>query len=299
MKESTIMRPRNSTRALLLPVVLLSSMLIGCTTIRPGTPEADPPTAEAVFSHARFGQMLEKFVNDRGRVDYGGLKNDAGDLDAYYARIAAYSPDSHPALFPTEQHKLAYWINAYNAGAIQIVLANYPIGSVREVKPPAVFFFLPELSGFFVFHRLEFGGRTTSLYYLENQVIRARFDDPRIHFALNCASLGCPRLPRQPFSGDRLDRQLEREARRFLAEKRNFFIDHNEETIRLSSIFKWYEEDFTRHYRSRFPEREASLLNAIDPYLSAEKSAALQKVAGRYSVHFEPYDWRLNDQQAP
>jgi hypothetical protein len=282
----------------LLMLFILGWMITGCTTIHPVMIEDRPSVDRGIFSNERFDKVLPEFVNERGLVNYSELRDDPGDLEAYYNLIATYSPDSHPDLFPSEKHKLAYWINAYNAGAIKTVLTYYPIGSVLEVEKPALLFFLSDKAGFFFFQRLTFGGKTTSLYYLENQIIRKRFGDPRIHFAVNCASLGCPRLPRQSFSGDFLDQQLDNEARFFLAEERNFKIDHDEKVIYLSSIFQWYEKDFTSWYRQKYPGRTASLLSYIDLYLTPEKSEELQKIGDRYRLRFIPYDWRLNDQKA-
>jgi hypothetical protein len=178
------------------------------------------------FSHEDFDRVLYRFVDDQGRVDYAALKRDARDLERYYLFLSAYSPDSHPALFPTESSKLAYWLNAYNAAVIKTVLTYYPLSSVGDIKPPLLLFFLPQQSGFFLFQRATFGGSTTSLYFLEHWVIRRRFADPRVHFALNCASRGCPRLPRQAFTAEHLDEQLDHETRKFLAEERNFTINH-------------------------------------------------------------------------
>ena len=280
-----------------LMLVLLGFFVFGCTSIKPLI-EDNAPIDPNIFSNERFDRMLQQYVNDRGLVDYTALSKDSEDLEGYYYLITVYSPDSHPQLFPSEQDKLAYWINAYNAGAIKTVLTYYPIDSVIDVKQPGIFFFLSDKSGFFFFQRLTFGGKSTSLYYLENQVIRKRFNDPRIHFAVNCASLGCPRLPRRSFSGEALDRQLDRETRFFLTEERNFKIDHDEKVIFLSSIFKWYEKDFTTWYAAKYPGREASLLRYIELYLSPKRTAELKKIGNDYSLRFVPYDWRLNDQKS-
>ncbi len=282
-----------------LAILLLGWMTTGCTTIRPQGLEDQPPAILKTFSHERFDRVLGPYVDARGWVDYAGLQQNPEDLEAYYRLITVYSPDSHPELFPTDAHKLAYWINAYNAGAIKTVLTYYPISSVIEVPKPGLFFFMPDQAGFFFFQRLTFGGKTTSLYYLENQVIRKRFGDPRIHFAVNCASRGCPRLPRRAFDASYLDRQLDHETRRFLAETRNFRIDHGNRTIHLSAIFEWYRDDFTQWYQARFPGRPASLLAYIAYYLPPDQSAALRTVGDQYTVKFVPYDWRLNDQNAP
>jgi hypothetical protein len=252
-------------------------------------------TVPHTFSHEDFDKVLQRFVNDQGEVDYAALKNDVQDLERYYMLLATYSPDSHPHLFPTEQSKLAYWINAYNAAAIKIVLTYYPISSVEDVKPPWLFFFLPRKSGFFLFQRVTLGGRTTSLYALENKIIRKRFADPRIHFVLNCASRGCPRLPRRAFTAENLDEQLDRETRLFVAEQRNFRMNDQESTVYLSSIFDWYEKDFLTWYQSRFPAQKATLLKYVTLYLPFSKAEKMKRVTP-YQIRFIPYDWNLNDQ---
>jgi hypothetical protein len=279
--------------------LLLVSLLAGCTVIRPlpGSEQGLPTTG--TFSHADFDRVLERFVDEQGRVDYAALKSDPSDLDRYFFLLSSRSPDSHPALFPGTHGKLAYWINAYNATAMRFALSYYPITSVMDVKPPFLFFFLPDASGFFAFQRAAFGGRTTSLYYLENRLIRKRFAEPRIHFALNCCARGCPRLPREAFSGERLDEQLDREARKFMAEARNFRIDDETQTIFLAEIFQWYKKDFLKWHEVRFPGQETSLLQYVALYLSPEKAAALKSRAASYQLRFIPFDWRLNDRSGP
>lgn len=274
---------------------LLLLFLSGCTVIKPVV--TDKPSAVInSFSHDRYHAVLQRFVNEQGRVDYAGLKAQPEELELYYDSITRYSPDSHPQLFPDASHELAYWINAYNAGVLKTVITYYPVKSVLDVKTPPILFFLTDKAGFFYFQRLTFGGATTSLYYLENKVIRDRYKDPRIHFALNCASIGCPHLPRTPFTGDQLDRQLDFETRKFLAESRNFAIDHDQKTIFLSSIFKWYEKDFTTWYQQRYPTSKPSLLNYIRLYLNEEHQKLFDNAGGDYSIGFVQYDWGLNRQ---
>jgi len=247
------------------------------------------------FSSANFDRVLNRFVNDEGMVNYAALKRNRGDLDRYYALVAAYSPDSDPEMFPTKQSRLAYWLNAYNAAVIETVLAFYPIASVEDIRPPRVLFFLPRKSGFFFFQRITLGGETKSLYSVENSVIRRRFADPRVHFALSCASLGCPRLPRYAFTAEQLEYQLDYAARQFVTEPRNVRIDHRTRTVWMSSIFKWYRSDFTEWYRQRFPGKPATLANYVALYLPAQEAADLMNSAA-YRVRFVEYDWRLNDQ---
>ena len=270
--------------------------LVGCTAIKPPPGAGQMLTAPGTFSHDDLDRVLHRFVDEQGQVDYAALKNNAADLDRYYFLITAYSPDSHPDLFPTPQSKLAYWLNAYNAAVIKTVLTYYPISSVGDIRPPLALFFFPDKSGFFLFQRVTFGTKSTSLYVVEHQVIRARFADPRVHFALNCASLGCPRLPQDAFSAEQLDTQLNRETRRFLSEERNLAIDHQEKTVWLSSIFDWYEGDFLQWYQSQFPGKKAKLLDYVALYVPQEKAEELQRTA-TYQIRFIPYDWRLNEQR--
>jgi hypothetical protein len=115
---------------------------------------------------------------------------------------------------------------------------------------------------------------------------------------VNCASLGCPRLPNRAFRGATLDQQLDHETRRFLAEARNFRIDHEAQTIYLSAIFEWYHDHFTQWLQTRFPDREASLPAYIALYLPPAQAAILREIGGRYALRHVPYDWGLNDQAA-
>jgi hypothetical protein len=236
---------------------LLFILPFACTSINPAVHPDMEAAAPQSFSHGEFGWVLQRFVDELGMVDYGALSASSEHIERYIGLLSRYSPDSHSELFPNGQSRLAYWINAYNAAVIKMVLTYYPISSVLDVKPPFPLFFMPDKSGFFLFQQMQFGGRAKSLYSLENGIIRKRFADPRIHFALNCASRACPRLPKRPFIAEHLDGQLDHETRRFLAEERNLSIDHKEKTILLSSIFKWYERDFLKWYGDRFPQQES------------------------------------------
>ena len=283
------------TCGLILCLAALMATMTSCTTISPAPESPFPVTRFDTFSHAIFDQVVQRFVDGNGRVDYTALTGDTKDLDRYCRLLATYSPDSHPQMFPTLQDRLAYWINAYNAATIKTVLNYYPIASVTDVRPPMIFFFMPVKSGFFLFQRQILGGRKISLYGLENGIVRKRFIDPRYHFALNCASNSCPRLPAEAFTADSLETQLERETRRFLSDERNFKIDDPNQRIYLSAIFDWYKNDFIRWAETRYPGRKGSLPAYIRPYLAQDKQAELNAAAGSYTIHFFPYDWGLND----
>ncbi len=176
-----------------------------------------------------------------------------------------------------------------------MVKDHHPIGSVEDVRSPSALFFVPGKVRFFAFNRILLGGERMSLYQLENGIVRARFPEPRIHFALNCASIGCPRLPREAFDPARLDAQLEREARAFVSEPRNFEIQHEARTVWLSAIFDWYDVDFTDWVQRVSGGSEGTLLDAVARWLPPSQAAELRERTQGYRVRFRPYDWRLND----
>ncbi|MBT3342491.1 MAG: DUF547 domain-containing protein [Gemmatimonadetes bacterium] len=285
-------------------VTAMICALASCSTIPPAhdpEPESGGPADLAgEYTHDLMNQVHGQFVDTRGRVDYAGLQVDPGALDRYYSLIATHTPDTDPHLFPNEASRLAFWINAYNAAVLKTVITHYPIQSVSDVKPPPLINLLSAQSGFFYFQRLIFGGETMNLYDLEHEIIRGRFPDPRIHFAINCASLGCPKLPQEAFTTDRLDQQLQREATEFLNEERNLRIDDATRTVHLSSILSWYADDFLGWLHLTYPDMtDPTLLDYARLYVSGERRAAVDRAReGGYDVVITPYDWRLNDQAA-
>jgi len=248
----------------LLAVLLIS----GCATVPPPavSPPADADTEREPT--AAWGRVLKRFVDVHGRVDFDDLARDRVDLDRYVAWVYRTGPNNRPELFPTRNHVLAYHINAYNALAMYSVLdAGVPktLAGARKVS----FFFL---------RRVQVGGATMSLYAYENDVIR-NLSEPRVHFALNCMAVGCPRLPQEPFDADRLDMQLDRETWYFFEEPRNVRIDRDARTLYLSEILDFYTGDFLA--------QAASLPAYVNRYRA-------EKVPEDYAVKFIPYDWTIN-----
>ncbi len=242
-----------------------------------------PNAAAAGVSQADWGAVLERFVDDHGRVDYAGLSRDRAGLDRYLASLARTSPDSDPGTFPTADDRLAYWINAYNALVVSGVLE-------RGTDTPSVwgdgFFGI----GFFTVERGPLGGRHLSLKSLEDDIVRGRFQDPRVHAALNCASVGCPRLPRRPFGGKTLQAELDAAMRELVGEERNCRIDRSRRTVLLSKIFDWFEDDFVDF--ERFAGTPApTLLDYVNRY-----RAPRERIPPRLRVRFLDYDKRLNRQ---
>ncbi len=219
---------------------------------------------------AHWARVLKDFVNDQGQVDFHGLASKPADLNAFVDYIAGVSPESAPSLFPTKESGLAYHINAYNA------LSMY---NVIDSGIPKSLAGLTKL-WFFGFKKFSIGSERLTLRSYENDVIRPAGDE-RVHFALNCMSVGCPHLPREPFTAAGLDNQLDREARQFFAEPRNLRVFPERKTVRVSEILKFYKEDFLRD--------SPNLIAYVNRY-------AAEKIPENYQVEFFEYDWTINDQ---
>lgn len=243
-----------------------AALLPACATLTSTAPAATagPEPRE------RWQRVLTDFVDDQGRVDFERLASHRADLDAYVAWVNHNGPDNRPALFANPADVLAYHLNAYNALAMHAIL---------DEGIPATLAGLKKVS-FFYFKRVQVAGRSISLYAYENDVIRA-LKEPRVHFALNCMSVACPRLPREPFDGGRLDAQLDREARVFFNEPRNLRVDHAARTLQLSEILSFYTADFLNTAPS------------LAAYVNRYRSTA---VPTNYTVQFIPYDWTVNRQ---
>lgn len=246
---------------------MFALLLGGCAAVpKPQVSER----AQGAPPYEAWARVLTTHVDDEGRVNFEAVAQDRADLDRFVAYVYEVSPATQPSLFPTPQHALAFHINAYNALAMHKVLERGIPKTLAGLRKVWFFFFGP----------VQVGGERMTLDAYETKVIRA-LGDPRIHFAVNCMSVGCPRLPRQPFLPETLDAQLDRETRRFFAEARNLTVDQAARTVQLSEILKFYTGDFT----------------AVAPSLIAYVNRyAPTPVPESYQVRFADYDWTINRQ---
>lgn len=235
------------------------------------------------FSHTDWTSVLSKFVDARGRVNYQALAQDRATFDRYLATIEAQGPKSNPALFPTKNDALAYYINAYNAQVFKGVLGRGP--EKKTVWTP-----LGTGYSFFVGMDIRVGGIETTLKSLEDDVVRAEFKDPRVHAALNCASLGCPRLPQTAFEGASLDAQLDAGMQGFVAEPRNCTVDAAAKSVKLSKIFDWFADDFLGYEKAK-GNASPKILDYVNRY-----RAAGAQIPRDYSVSYFDYDKGINAQ---
>jgi len=238
---------------------------------------SNPP---ARFSHTQFDAVLRQVVSERGQVNYQLLLQRESALDQYLGQIAAVSPETHPSLFADQNSRMVYWINAYNAFVLKGVLRYYPTSGVLETLP---------LHGFFWALRFNAGGEYMSLYHLENGILRKRFNEPRIHFAINCASAGCPALAPYAFVAEKLDQQLKMGTEAFIKDELNVRFDEASGIAYLSKIFSWYQEDFQTE---PVAGRQTPLAYII-PFLNVEQRRKFS-LRQNWEIQYLGYDWRLN-----
>lgn len=250
---------------------------MGCfSTAQPRVRLGDGAAAELTeFPFARFDALVQRVVNEEGLVDYHALRSDPEELDAFLAYVAEAGPTQRPELFPAEAHRLAFAINAYNATVMRNVINREPLHTIDSV-----------LSNFFYFTRFVIDGEETNLKNYEDDQIRAVFGDPRVHFALNCASESCPRLPSEGFMPERLEEQLNRETREFIGDDRNVRYTPGDDKVGLSQIFEWYADDFL----------SADHPTVLD-FLNSHRPEGAQIPEGT-AIEYIPYDWTVNSQHS-
>ena len=218
-------------------------------------------------SSTSLNTILSSYVDDAGNVNYKGIVKNPFALNEYLNFIEQISPDSHPDYFKTEDSKKAYWINVYNALILKIMIEN-PGKDILDIGYIGHDVFLK---------RFKVGNKRISPSFIENKILR-KMKDPRIHFAINCASKSCPPLGNRILLEIDLDKQLDQKAFKFINNTDNVFINHKEQTIYLNKIFKWFEKDFE------------NLKSYISIYLDDIDIDLIEN----YNIKFFKYDWSKN-----
>ena len=238
-----------------------------------------------------YRSVLMAFVDARGRVDYGALRDQSGYLEDFLA----YLEHLDPKTFDTwgDRDKIALWINAYNALTLRAIIDNYPINpATPNLAYPTNS--IRQIHGVWDFNRVSVMGMSTTLGYIETKILRRDFHEPRIHVALVCAAVSCPILRNEPYEGAKLDAQLDDQARKFLSDPAHFRIDRAAKEVRVSEIFHWYAEDFAPKGTPPAALEREGLRAFASPYLGADDRAFL--AGDDYRITYTPYDWTLNDQ---
>jgi len=234
---------------------------------------------EERFDWTPWSELLGVVVTPDGRVDYEELAARRPQLDRVVAALAEASPDTRPERFPTAEDALAYWINAYNAFVLAAVIAEYPIRSVWRVRDGRFFQRACHVAG----------GVARSLDDLEHRILRGRMREPRIHFAINCASNGCPPMRPRAWEPEGLGETLDAATRTFLASEWNCRIDRDAGRIFVSRLFRTYAEDFAGEGASTEEYRDGVLR-----FISRHAGVPVEDLRP-LEIVYNVYDWGLND----
>jgi hypothetical protein len=261
-------------------IILASALLLlAAACSADGQPEAD------LFSYDSFAALLESAVDDDGLVDYVLLKKRSGELDAFAEQLAQLKPAIYKEW--NKRAQLAFWINAYNALTLKLIVDRYPVKSIRDI--PGAW----EKVIFTV------AGEKLTLDTIEHSIIREQFNEPRIHVALVCAAVSCPPLRREPFVAEKLEEQLADQSRRFLESGAGMRIDNEKGVISLSAIFDWFGEDFKKGDRDDgsfegYNDIESALLH----FIGRNVDDTIRKLLPTrvWKIKYHDYDWSLNRQ---
>jgi len=211
-----------------------------------------------------FDSLLQKNVDKTGRVDYQSLKNNETLLDNYLA----YIQNNEPTKDWSSNKKKAFWINTYNAYTIKIILNNYPLKSIRDIKIDG--------KTAWKIPFVKVGQKRYTLDQIEHKILRKKFNDPRIHVGINCASVSCPRLWNFAFTEDNIASSLDNLMKEFINNTTRNKISKN--NLEISEIFNWFSKDFIKN---------GTIINYLNTY-------AAIKISEKASIKYLTYDWSLN-----
>ena len=257
---------------LIMLLALATLLLPGFTPTTDTNPAGVARNAVSSVDHAAFDKLLKEHVTAKGLVDYKGFKADEKAFNQYLETLSKNPPtDKTP-----EKEQMAYWINAYNAYTIRLILDNYPVKSIKDIGPKNQIPFVntPWAKKFFTI-----GGSKTSLDNIEHGTLRKKYNDPRVHFALVCASISCPRLRNEAYTAAKLDAQLDDQGRDFLNDPSKNKV--GKDKAQLSNYFNWYKGDWK--------DNGQSVAKWVNKY-------ATTKMDDNASVSFLDYNWNLNQQ---
>jgi len=219
-------------------------------------------------SHDAFDQLLKKHVLEDGRVNYKGFIKDSVAFNKYLSNLSNHPPNKTW----TANEDKAFWINVYNAFTIKLIIDNYPVKSIKDLGGS-----LYKINTSWDIQFIKIGDETYDLNNVEHAKLRRVYNDPRIHFAVVCASKSCPKLLNEAYVAARLDEQLDQAGRDFL--KNDFRNNISTDKAAISSIFKWYKGDFTGN---------GTLIDFLNKYSPV-------KIKSSAEISYLDYDWSLND----
>lgn len=266
------MRILKSFTTIILAVFLLQScnLLSAAGVSSQGQPTKNTPSeltsttgnSAVNVDHSSWDKLLKKYVNNEGLVDYKGFKNEESKLDDYLKMLSELAPSKDWSV----QELLAYYINLYNAGTVKLIVENHPLKSIKDIK------------GAWTKGRIRVGNKELSLGGIENGILR-KMNEPRIHFAINCASISCPKLMTEAYTAAKINEQLDRATKEFINSNKN---DISASKPKVSSIFDWYQKDFQVNGKQ-------DVIGFINQYSKT-------KINSDSTLAYKDYDWNLNEQ---
>ncbi len=265
-----------------------------------GVDESKRSAREEAFPYEGYAAVLKARVDDEGMVNYRELKASRRRLDLFVGLLGDLDKEVYEEW--TDEQKIAFWINAYNALTLRVIIDHYPIkkgGLLAGLRFPKNS--IRQIPG--VWDQIKFTvmGEKMTLEEIEHETLRKDFDEPRIHMALVCAAMGCPPLLNEPYVAVRLEEQFTGRAEKFFSNPKKFRIDRRRREVHLSPIFKWFGEDFEKTYGTDVGFRghdktERAVLSFIARYLDEDDARYLR--TAEYDIEWLDYDWSLNEQPA-
>ncbi|MBM9501070.1 DUF547 domain-containing protein [Leptospira sp. 201903071] len=230
------------------------------------------PLSAFDHTHSKFSNELKKYVQN-GLVDYSAWKVNRTSLDSYLQTLSAVEEKEYSSF--TNSEKLSFLINAYNAFTIRLILDHHPLKSIKDLG--GIF------SGPWKIEFFTLLGTKKNLDWIEHEKLRKDFQEPRIHFAINCASKGCPPILNESFQASKLEEQLNSVTKKFLSDSKFNRYDMSAKILYLSKIFQWFQSDFTR--------KNGNLLSFINA------NSGLPPIPASAEIHYLDYDWNLNQRK--
>lgn len=252
-------------------------------------------TMASSFSYNDYAAVLDAYVDNEGFVNYAGLQKNRLALDRFADAMSKLGRDEFESW--TEPQRMAFWINAYNALTLVLIIDRYPIQSsrIRGLVWPKNS--IRQIPGAWTDVEFDVMGAKVTLDHVEHGILRTDFAEPRIHMALVCAARSCPNLRREPYRGGDLDAQLADQTLVFLADPDKFILDKEGAKVRISAIFDWFKGDFLAKYggteREGMGARETAVINFIAAH--ADEDARDFLLSGKLSIEYSDYDWTLNE----
>jgi Protein of unknown function, DUF547 len=280
-EDSYIKRFAMLKTVLFVPVAALA-LLTSCTNAPPLAQSATP--SATTFSDESYGKVLKTYVNAKGLVNYPALQANPQPLKTFVASLGTVSPSTYAAW--NEPEKIAFQINAYNAITLESIIDQKPLK--KSIK---------DIGGVWNGNKHRVLGESKTLDDIEHQILRKQFTEPRIHAALVCAAMSCPPLRQEPYTGAKLNVQLDDQVRQWLS-SRGLQIDRAQNKVQISNIFDWYGDDWKKQYsvEGQFAgnDKQRATLNFIGRYVSSSDRDYLAQ--GKYKLGYLNYDWSLNRQ---